>query len=260
MFKNQRHSEIIEILRNEGFVGVRDLGERLYASQPTIRRDLDLLEKQGYVRRSHGGAVLADGRINTPVPFRKGTMTKEKINICRLAATLVQPSQLIFADASTTAFYLSDFLRAEDDITVVTNGMTLCRTLSENKIRTFSTGGRLVRESEAFVGRIAESAAREFFADLMFFSSSSLGEDGVISDYSEEETALRLVMRGKSGQTVFLCDSGKFSSRSAFRVFSLCEIDYFVSDRPIPEELANACGLALHSQSDGAVMYKQLAL
>lgn len=255
MFKNQRHSEILEILKHEGFAGVRDLGERLYASQPTIRRDLDYLEKQGYIRRSHGGAVLADGRINTPVPFRKGTMTREKINICRLAATLIKPDQLIFADASTTAFYLSDFLRAEDNITVVTNGMTLSRTLSENRIRTFSTGGRLVRESEAFVGRIAENTAKEFFADLMFFSSSSLGADGVISDYSEEETALRLVMRDRSRQVVFLCDSGKFQCRSAFRVFSLCEIDYFVTDKPISEDLLSACGLVLKSQADGAVMY-----
>ena len=48
MFKNQRHEEILEILKNESFAGVCDLSKRLFASQPTIRRDLDILEKQGY--------------------------------------------------------------------------------------------------------------------------------------------------------------------------------------------------------------------
>ena len=172
MIKNQRHVQILDILKEEGFAGVRELGERLFASQPTIRRDLDYLERQGYVYRSHGGVALADGKVNTPVPFRKGKMTKEKIRICALAATLIKPGDLIFADASTTVFFLSECLR-EEDVTVVTNGMTLCRTLSERRVRTFSTGGRLVRESEAFVGSIAERAVRGFFADLMFAISIS---------------------------------------------------------------------------------------
>ena len=81
MFKNQRHEEILEILKKEGFAGVCDLSKRLFASQPTIRRDLDILEKQGYIRRSHGGAILANGNLNTPVPYRKGKHAKEKAQI-----------------------------------------------------------------------------------------------------------------------------------------------------------------------------------
>ena len=255
MLKNERHEEILKILKEEHFAAVRHLGERVHASQPTIRRDLDLLERQGLVRRSHGGVALADGKINTPVPFRKGTRIKEKTNICRLAASLINPNQTIFTDASTTAFFLSGFLNKEDGLTVVTNGLSLCRELSQNSIRTFSVGGRLVRESEAFVGRISEETVKNFYADIMFFSSSSFDDSGIISDYSEEETALRKAMRDHSQATVFLCDSGKFHTRSAFRAFSVCEIDYLVSDERIPEELAEKCGLSIYMEDDGAVMY-----
>ncbi len=255
MLKNERHTEILEILKRERFAAVRYLGEKVHASQPTIRRDLDFLERHGFVRRSHGGVVLADGKINTPVPFRKGTMAKEKNNICRLAARLIEQGQTIFVDASTTASHLAEFIRREDDIMVITNGLTLCRTLSEKNVRAFSTGGRLVRESEAFVGGIAEETAKGLFADLMFFSSSSLDGDGVISDYSEEETSLRKVMSAMSKKTVFLCDSAKLPSRSAFKVFSLCDIDYFVSNERIPSSMADSCGLEIHMEMDGAVMY-----
>ena len=257
MLKNKRHAEILEILRLQGFASVRDLGERLYASQPTIRRDLEYLERYGYIRRNHGGAALADDKVNTPVPFRKGKMAKEKMSICRLAATLIQPGQLIFADASTTVFFLSSWLREEMDVTVVTNGSSLCRTLSQNRVRAFSTGGRLVRESEAFVGAIAERVAGSFNANYMFFSSSSLDENGMISDYSEEEISLRAIMREKSAQTVFLCDSGKLGSRSAFCVHSLAEVDYFVTDKRIPEDLAARFSLVLCAEDEGAVMYKK---
>ena len=257
MLKNQRHNEILKILKDEHFASVRYLGDKVHASQPTIRRDLGFLEKQGYVHRSHGGVMLADGRTNIPVPFRKSTRLKEKSNICRLASKLIESGQTLFIDASTTAFCLSDYLKNDDDLTVITNGMSLCRTLSENKLRVFSTGGRLVRESEAFVGRLAEDAAANFYADLMFFSSSALDDGGVISDYSEEETNLRIVMKSSSRKTVFLCDSGKFNTRSAFKVFELGDVDYFVTNETISDDIVQKLGLKIHMSGEGAVMYKR---
>ena len=89
MLKNHRQEEIMEILKAEKFASVPDLSRRLYASQPTIRRDLGALEQQGLIRRSHGGAIPADDKGNIPVSFRSGTHTAEKLRICRLAATLI---------------------------------------------------------------------------------------------------------------------------------------------------------------------------
>lgn len=258
MLKNQRHAEILEILKNEGFSEVRVLGERLYASQPTIRRDLDFLERNGYIRRSHGGAVLADDKINTPVSFRRGTKTREKANICRLAATLIPSGGLVFADGSTTASYLADTIEPKDNITVVTNGYPICRSLSQRDIRVFSTGGRLLKNSEAFVGSIAVETVERFNADLLFFSSSSLSEDGVISDYSEEETVLRCAMKKRAKLCVFLCDATKLGKTSAFRAFSLSDVDYLVTDAPLPEKLLSENGFALLKNNGQAVMYKNM--
>lgn len=256
MLKNQRHTEILEILKNEGFAEVRDLGKRLYASQPTIRRDLDFLERSGYIRRSHGGAMLADDKINTPVSFRRGTKAREKAQICRLAATLIRSGSLIFADASTTASHLADAIDPKANVTVVTNGYPICRALSEKDIRVFSTGGRLLKNSEAFVGRGAEETVRRFNAEWLFFSSSSLSDDGTISDYSEEETSLRIAMRGGARRSVFLCDSTKFGNSSAFRAFALSDIDYAVTDAPLSESMLKANGFNLVRSEDGAFMYR----
>ena len=60
MYKNQRHTEILEILKEEGFCSVRELSERLYASLPTVRRDLNFLQREGLICRSHGGAIPAN--------------------------------------------------------------------------------------------------------------------------------------------------------------------------------------------------------
>ncbi len=245
MFKNQRHTEILEILNKEGFAEVRTLAERLYASQPTVRRDLDHLEKQGLIRRSHGGAIPADLRVDTPISFRRGTRTQEKARICHLAATLIDPANLIFIDASTTALHLSDFLKESDNVTVLTNGYPLCHSLVEKEIRVFSTGGRLIKSSQAFVGYTAEESIGQFNADLFFFSTSSLLEDGQIFDYSEEEVAIRRAMLRHSKKAVLLCNTAKIGTVSAFFVASLSQIDYLVTDSPISQAMAQNNGLTL---------------
>ena len=256
MLKNQRHSEILEILKREGFAEVRALGERLYASQPTIRRDLDYLERNGYVKRSHGGAMLADDRINTPISFRRGTKPREKAQICKLAASLIPPGSLIFADASTTASHLADIIEPKDNITVVTNGYSHCRALVQRDIRVFSTGGRLLKDYEAFVGNLAQESIKNYNAGWLFFSSSSLSGDGTISDYSEEETALRIAMYARADHSVFLCDSTKLNKTSAFRVLSLQSIDFMVCDTSLSDELLSAVGFSFVKSEGQAYLYK----
>ena len=257
MLKNQRHNEIIDILANQGFASVRELGKRLYASQPTIRRDLAYLEKQGYVLRSHGGVVPADSRTNTPAPFRRGTRIREKSNICKLAATLIKPGSMIFIDASTTAFYLSEYISKTENITVLTNGIALCSALASADITVYSTGGRVKAKSEAFVGLQAEHAAENFNADMMFFSASSLGMDGTVSDYSEDETSLRRTVRRRCKTAVFLCDSAKFSGEGAFVCFSAEELDYIVTDTELPTDMVSGLGFRISKKTENAVLYEK---
>ena len=178
-FKNQRHAEILEILEKERFASVQSLASRLYASLPTIRRDLDALEKQGMIRRSHGGAVAADGRAGLPVSFRTGRRSAEKLRLCRAAATLVRPDSLIFTDASSTTQHLASTLSESDHITVVTGGYPACQQFSDKGFRVYATGGRLLADTQAFVGEAACEAVGRYRADVMFFSSSSLSQTTV---------------------------------------------------------------------------------
>ncbi len=257
MSKNKRIEEILQILKNEGFAGVRDLGERLYASQPTIRRDLDKLEKDGLVRRSHGGAVLADVSISAPISFRQGKRIKEKGAIARLASTLIENGQLIFADGSTTALHLADCIKEKQGLRVVTNGIPLAQALAKKGVKVYSTGGVLLDDSMAFAGKLAEKAISGFFADMMFFSTASIDGEGIISDYSEEETFLRAEMRAHCKKAVYLCDSGKLESRSSFTLFSLSRVDLVVTDKPLPEDMAQKYGLAPVKEGFGAFMYNK---
>lgn len=256
MLKNQRHREIVEILKADGFASVRTLSERLYASQPTIRRDLMTLEQQGYVQRNHGGAILSDGKLNPPILFRKGIRQKEKAGISAMAATLIAPGNLIFADASTTASYLADSINRSDRVTVVSNGVSLCRMLAQKQICTFATGGKLLRDSDAFVGSLAERAVRDFYADVFFFSVAALDKNGAVSDCFEEETAMRRVMMSQSKRSVLLLGAEKFDARAPFSLCSLEDVDNVVINRELPEEMTARFGLTAVGRDGDVILYQ----
>ena len=105
-FKSERHGQILHILEEQSFASVAYLSEVLYASMPTVRRDLSYLESEGYVRRSHGGVMLANSAVNVPIAFRSGKQMQEKQRMCRAARTLVSHNHVIFTDASSTVLPL----------------------------------------------------------------------------------------------------------------------------------------------------------
>ena len=79
MIPDERRKEILELLDEKGYVSVKDLSQRLYVSLPTIRRDLTLLEREGYVLRTHGGASLSiSDSFVEPLPCVKKQILKPK--------------------------------------------------------------------------------------------------------------------------------------------------------------------------------------
>lgn len=256
MHKTERQDEILAILKKNKYASVQDLGAALYASQPTIRRDLASLEAAGYVMRSHGGVILRDERIDTPVAFRSSTKTHQKMLISHTAASLIGDSRTIFIDASTTASYIAGGIRSCEKLMVVTNSLRVAEELADGAPEVWCTGGRLLRTSLAFVGNQSIRCASDFCVDIAFFSSSALGTDGVIQDYSPEETEIRRTVLRSAAKKVFLCDSSKFGQTSPFRVCAITEVDCIITDTPLPPDIRTQDAFTL-TEKDGACLYRR---
>jgi DeoR family fructose operon transcriptional repressor len=240
MLKNERQNEILDILKKNSFATVANLAKSLYASLPTIRRDLTLLEEEGYIKRCHGGAMILDGNTKPPLYFRREQNAQEKLKMCKVASSLISEGDTVFLDASSSVFHISDFLEKKDEVTVITNGLPLATRLADTGIKVYSTGGRLLRESLAFVGISAENSAMAYNADIMIFSVASLSDSGMLSDWSEDEAMLRLAMAKNAKKTVLLCDSSKFGTTSTFKLFPISHIDFLVTDKELPKSIQNS--------------------
>lgn len=232
--KDNRQQKILELLKQEQYLSVNELSQRLFFSKPTVRRDLAELEKSGLIFRSHGGASLKS-TPNSDVAFdlRNTLHTRQKAEIARKAAAMIEDGDVVFLDASTTALHMAKYLSDKHYITIITNSIQLPALLRGSNIPIYSTGGRLIPNSLAFGGPVAEQSIKHFHIDKLFFSSCALSTDGEILDFSEEETRLRQVLMEHADKTIFLCDSSKLGKSAVFHVAYLSQIDAVISDTDI---------------------------
>ena len=219
MFNIERQIEILSILEKEGSISVNALSERLYVSPPTVRRDLDELQKQGKVARTHGGVVLrktAESEI--PLMWREEQNNLSKRTIAAKAVSYIKNGMVIFLDASSTASYLIPRLKGFDDIIVVTNSPKSSMRLGEAHIKNYCTGGLLLNRSVAYVGNEAESFVSRINADIFFFSSRGYTEDGNITDSSIEEATVKKAMMKNADRSFYLCDSSKMGKKYMYNI------------------------------------------
>lgn len=231
MIKNERQANILQVLRERHYCTVSYLAKALYVSNITIRRDLDQMERNGLVQRCHGGVMLPEYQ-NREVPFavRDKENSAAKDAIARKAVKLIHDGDTVFLDASSTVSHLLDYIDAERKLTIITNSVYNLEKLRGKGIRCYLTGGALLENSHALVGKLAEETISSLYADICFFSSQGISEDGVITDFSEDETRLRKCMIANAGKSVFLYDHSKIGKRFLFKVCDVENLHTTISD------------------------------
>lgn len=136
---------------------------------------------------------------------------------------------VIFLDASSSAYFMAEPLSSLKDITVITNSIDTLYLLSQYNIKTYSTGGLISSENRScLAGPSAVRTVREFQADFLFFSAQAISSNGIISDCYEQEVFLRQAMMQNAGQTVFLCDESKLGQRSIFKLCDISNVDTII--------------------------------
>ena len=236
MYQQERMDEIMKILKKNHYVTVDYLVKEIKYSPASIRRDLTLLQKQGLITRSYGGVTYKDANIS-PFKFRQHSMKTAKNAIAKKAASLVKNGDVVFLDGSSTTQYMGRFLIEKKGITVVTCNMLLADFLSDHGINTYCTGGKVVEYPGILGGDFVLESLAKFYIDIAFFSSTAFNLKGQILSLGEGGVRNHRAFRNHSKQLVYLCGSDKFDTEGKFVSLTLNDIDYFISDQNIPEEL-----------------------
>lgn len=210
----------------------------LYASEPSIRRDLMNLEKQGLIKRIHGGAIIEEDSISTSkIPFvvRELEQSDAKIIMAKAALAYISDRDVLFLDASSSAYALIPFLATKSGLTVITNGIKAVEKLSEYNIKTICTGGELNSSTQALCGEDAYETIERYNADLCFFSCRGLSPQGYLTDISAEENNIRKRMIAHSRKSYFLCASEKFGKTYYHNLMHASMLTGIVSEGELPD-------------------------
>lgn len=233
MLAHERQETILEILNKNRAVKVSKLTKLFDVSIETVRRDLELLEKKGQLKRVYGGAVLetVNGSELTGID-RKTKYIDEKKELALFATRYVKEGQSIALDVSTTNL---EFARALKKVikrlTVITNSLEIAAELSEmDKYTVILTGGVMRNEELCIVGDLAEEFITKFHIDTAFMSMSGISLNCGFTDYGMGEVEVKKKMMEVAQQNVVLIDSSKFDVISLLKVCSLDKVDMVITD------------------------------
>lgn len=226
-----RENQYINLLA-QGPATVKELSEKLFISEPTVRRDIILLQQKELITRNRGIVTLKthspDQRI--PLFIRQLEQNEEKKTIAIKATSKIKDGDVIMLDASTTAFYILPLLTSFKKILIITNGAKTALEAVSMGIRTICTGGEMTLESFSYIGPDAEATLNRYNADIAFFSCRGISDSGVATDNSIMENNMRRIMIKNSKESYILCDKSKFSKTYLNTLCKVEEISGLISD------------------------------
>ena len=232
----EREKEILKLLLARKEITVNELSEQLFTSESSIRRDLKSLEKQQLIKRVHGGAVIEENSISTlKIPFviRELEQSDAKIKMAKEAINYINDYDVIFLDASSSAYNLIPFLAVKNHLTVITSGIKALLKLGEYGIKAISTGGELLPSCQSLVGEEAYKTIEAYNANAVFFSCRGLSDDGFLTDISDSENHVRRRMIENSQKSYLMCVSDKIGKKYFHNLCSAGDISKIICDKEI---------------------------
>lgn len=234
--KYTRVQEIKQLLLHEGRVNTAELSRRFAVSIETIRRDLDILEQEGFIRKVYGGAELNQVRDPADVmdlwSTRSVVSDAEKRRIAARTLDFIPDGSTIVLDSGTTTYRLAGMLHRKKDLTVLTNSVYCAMAVSRNTTHTiYLMGGVLKKDELITTGFLASDFLNSFNKiDLAIIGVDGFSAEEGVSDYSFEMCMIKQRFLKKSEKVIAICDHTKFHSRSSYCSCPIEDIDYLITD------------------------------
>ncbi len=231
----QRREHIRLLVRESGIARVEDLRRELKVSVATIRRDLEVLEEEGKVRRVHGGAVSTESRLEESVfDDKTNQFSKQKRAIASEAYKLIGQEESLFLDGGSTTLCLARLLKDRKDLTVVTNSLRAAGELADSAPRVILTGGELRKISQTMVGPLTSAVLGQVRVDKAFMGTMGFCLKNGLTTTDPNEAFVKALVMEQASQVILMADSSKAEKVSFARVSDWQNIDVLLSDNNLP--------------------------
>jgi DeoR/GlpR family transcriptional regulator of sugar metabolism len=236
---NERQNKILDILNENKVVGVKELAKHFCVSEMTIRRDLDYLEQNNKLTRTHGGGITTNRFSFDLFMEDKLNLNRDaKMAIARKAVELIIPHTMILLDVGTTILHMADYIKEIEGLTVATTSLAVASKLFLNQTaRLIMVGGYIKAWSPELFGFLTEQNIRGLHFDTVFLGANGIHpQEGL---FCSDINAYNVIqeMKTSGDQVIVLADSSKFGKKSLMKYGDFTDIDLLITDNMHPELL-----------------------
>jgi DeoR family fructose operon transcriptional repressor len=234
LYSAQRQQAILHALATSGRIDVAEMAEELSVTGETVRKDLIVLERQGQLRRVHGGAIPVRGLIFEPDVSARIQYAEEKRRIAKAAVAHLPQTGTILIDAGSTTGRLADLIPPDRQLTVFTNTLPIALALaSKANITVHTLGGRVRSRTLAEVDNWATRTLNEINVDVAFLGANGISLDRGLTTPDPAEAAIKHLMLGRARQRILLSDHSKIGQVTTHKYGDLADIDLLITDTGI---------------------------
>jgi DeoR family transcriptional regulator, fructose operon transcriptional repressor len=231
LLAEERRLLIVDWTRSEGRIDAAAAAGKLDVAVETVRRDLDVLQRRGVLRRVHGGAISLERFAHEPtIGERYRSNPDAKRRIAEAASNYLPSEGCVIIDGGTTTEYMAPFLRNRPNLTVVTNSLSLARAIADSSTHTQILSGKIRPATLSAVGARTVEDLSQINAVVAFVGTNGISNDLAFTAYDTDEAAVKRMMIKNSIERIVLADHSKFGSVFAATFAQAADFDRLVSD------------------------------
>lgn len=242
MLPVERRKKITAYIEDQQSVRVIDLSREFGVTEETIRRDLEKLEKEGVLIRTHGGATPIEKELyDEPHSVRSRENIENKKKIGMAIKDLINEGEIVMMDSSTTSLEIAKCIGNSKTITMITNSMGLAMEMVEfDKIQMICIGGTLRRNALSLIGPSAKKSIKNYYADKVILSCKGMDLKRGVMESNELEAEIKKAMIDSAKTVILAIDHTKFNQFSIISLYDLSKVDIVVTDKQPSKEWVEA--------------------
>lgn len=233
--RRQRLNAIVSAVVERETMNVVELADQFRVSQATIRRDLEVLEDEKLITRTHGGAAIHSGFNDLPLRYKTTQDSLEKCRIATRALEFLAGARVVGLTGGTTVTEFARLLTGNATVSVVTNALNVASLLvSGGGSRVLVAGGEARRSSHETVGPAAESFLAGYHTDVAFLGVDGVDPEVGCTNYDPFGARVNAIMRERARQTIVLADATKISRVALAAVCEMSAVNVLITDSRAP--------------------------
>ena len=225
-----RQQQILELVRERGYVSIEEMAQLFVVTPQTIRRDINQLAELNLLRRYHGGAAYDSSIENTAYAMRADQMRDEKQRIGEAIAAQIPDHASLFINIGTTTESIARALLNHNHLKIITNNLHVASILSAKDDFEVLLAGGNVRRDGGVVGQASVDFINQFKVDFALVGISGIDEDGSLLDFDYQEVRVSQAIISNARQVFLAVDSSKFGRNAVVRLGSVALVDRVFTD------------------------------